>query len=126
MLGLLVSMVILQQGFGLFAGALNDLTDASVSPRTRRSLIKALDPLVQKSGEVAPQNGLGCPPSLSISHLRARHAGSLIFVDLTATVPGSITVAQATALEEKIQYNLKKLRKEITEVRVTFRPEELP
>jgi len=45
-----------------------------------------------------------------------------MFVDLTATVPGSVTVAETSALEEKIQDTLKKARKEIKEVRVTFRP----
>lgn len=123
MLGLLVSMVILRQSLGLFKGALDDLTDASVSSQTRRSLIKALDPLMQRTPECATPNGLAFSYLISISHLRARHAGSLIFVDLMATVPGSITIAQATALEEKIQHTLKESKKEIAEVRVTFQPE---
>lgn len=46
-----------------------------------------------------------------------------MFVDLTATVPGSVTVTETSALEEKIQHTLKKARKEIKEVRVTFKPE---
>lgn len=47
-----------------------------------------------------------------------------MFVDLTAEVKGSITVFQASALEQKIEQTLKAARKEITEVRVTFRPSE--
>jgi divalent metal cation (Fe/Co/Zn/Cd) transporter len=45
-----------------------------------------------------------------------------MFVDLTATVPGSVTVAETSALEDKIQYVLRKAKREIKEVRVTFMP----
>ena len=82
--------------------------------------MKLLEPLVDKT--VNRQN-LGFSPSLlSIQHLRARHSGSLMFVDLTAEVSGSVTVTQASTLEEKITRSLKNARKEITEVRVTFKP----
>ena len=70
----------------------------------------------------ATQNGNAGLPPISVSHLRARRAGSLMFVDLTASVPGSITVAEVATIEEKIEHMLKKARKEIKEVRVTFRP----
>jgi len=121
--GLLVSIVILQQGLGLFSGALHDLSDKGVSPRTQQSLMKALEPLTQSPMNGRSSNGNSYQPTLSISSLRARRAGSLIFVDLTATVPESVTVAETSALESKIQYTLQKARKEIKEVRVTFRPE---
>jgi len=45
-----------------------------------------------------------------------------MFVDLTAEVSGSVTVTQASTLEEKITRTLKNAKKEITEVRVTFKP----
>jgi len=48
------------------------------------------------------------PSLLSIQHLRARRSGSLIFVDLIAEVSGSVSVAQASTLEEKITRTLKK------------------
>jgi len=120
--GLLVSIVILQQGFGLFSSALKDLSDEGVSPRTQLSLVKALEPLTRPSTNGPSPNGSSYPLTLSISSLRARRSGSLMFVDLTATVPGSVTVAETSVLEEKIQYTLKKARKEIKEVCVTFRP----
>ncbi|KAF8200910.1 CDF-like metal transporter [Pholiota molesta] len=123
--GLIVSVVILKQGFDLLIGAWGDLTDASASPRIRQSLKKALDPLVDKSGAtrlVNDHDGSHLPPLLSIQQLRARHAGSLLFVDLIAEVPGSITVSQSSALEKEIERKLKTARKEVTEVRVTFRP----
>ena len=73
-----------------------------------------LEPLVDKSNSSSPL--------LSIQHLRARRSGSLMFIDLTAEVSGSVTVTQASTLEEKITRTLKKAKKEITEVRVTFKP----
>jgi divalent metal cation (Fe/Co/Zn/Cd) transporter len=122
----LVSIIILRQGFDLLKGAWGDLTDAGVSPRTRQSLMTILKPLINESTMTHQhQTNLLNPSSpslLSIQHLRARRSGSLIFVDLTAEVSGSVTVTQASTLEEKITRTLKKARKEITEVRVTFKP----
>jgi len=115
--------VILRQGFSLLAGAWGDLTDASVSPRTRRSLQKTLEPLLEKSSFTDTMSTPSFTPSLlAIRNLRARHAGSMIFVDLVAEVDGTLSVVQASALERKIEETLRKARKEIAEVRVSFRP----
>ncbi|TFK44777.1 mitochondrial iron ion transporter [Crucibulum laeve] len=118
--GLLVSIVILQQGFGLLRGAWGDLTDAGVSPRTRQSLEKILQPLYRRDASSAITEF--SPALLSIDHLRARRAGSLIFVDLTARVSGNMTVEQISTLEDKITKTLKNARGEIAEVRVKFQP----
>ncbi|KAJ3516425.1 hypothetical protein NLJ89_g1124 [Agrocybe chaxingu] len=121
--GLIVSLVILRQGLGLFTGAWGDLTDAGVSPRTHQVLMRVLQPLVDQPPE--KQNGSAVdtlPLLVSISQLRARKAGSMMFVDLIAEVSGSVTVSHAATLEEKIGNTLKNARKEIKEVRVTFRP----
>lgn len=122
-----MSVVILQQGFSLLAGAWGDLTDAGAPARTRKSLRKLLEPLVDKTGSAHLTNGKGAahialPPLISIQSLRARKAGSMMFVDLTVEVPGCISVSQSTALEQKIESVLKSARKEISEVHVTFRP----
>lgn len=120
-----MSIVILRQGFGLLAGAWGDLTDAGVSPRTQESLAKVLLPLIKNpSSNTNGADSLPMPPLLGIQRLRARHAGSLMFVDLIAEVPDFITISQASALEAKIENTLKTARKEITEVRVTFRSPE--
>jgi len=121
--GLLVSIVILQQGLGLFRGALKDLSDKGVSPRTRQSLLKSLEPLTRPPTSAPSPNGNSHSALLSIASLRARRTGSLMFVDLTATVPGSVTVNETIELEKKVQDTLKKARNEIKEVRVSFRPE---
>jgi divalent metal cation (Fe/Co/Zn/Cd) transporter len=123
MLGLLVSVVILQQGFSLFMGAFGDLTDAGISPRTHRALTRILDPLTQSSPTSA-SSPYTQSVLLGIRHLRAKRAGSLVFVDLTADVAGSLSVRQTSELEAKITSTLKAARREIAEVRVQFHPVE--
>ncbi|KAJ7096240.1 cation efflux protein [Mycena epipterygia] len=113
--GLLVSIVILRQGVSLLYGAWGDLTDAGVSLNTRQALKRILDPLLASS--TLPSR---LPSLLAVRHVRGRRAGSLIFVDLTAEVPKTMTVHDATILEEKISQTLKEARKEVTEVRVKF------
>lgn len=113
--GLLVSIVILRQGLGLLLGAWGDLTDAGVSPKTRRSLERALNPLLSDSPLSSP-----LPVLLGIHDIRARRAGSLMFVDLTASVSGQMSVHDASALEVRITQTLKEARKEIAEVRIKF------
>lgn len=114
MAGLLVSLVILRQGTSLLYGAWGDLTDAGISADTRQSLKSAIDPLLSSSSD------LRAPSLLAIRHLRGRRAGSLIFVDLTAEVPSTLTVRDAALLEEKIAQTLKAAKRQVTEVRVKF------
>ncbi|KAF9501570.1 mitochondrial iron ion transporter [Pleurotus eryngii] len=115
--GLIVAIVILRQGLGLLGGAWRDLTDASVSSRTRRSLLKTLDPLISTDNSTASD-----PLLLAIRQIRARRSGSLIFVDLKVDVPGGLTVYESASLEMKISQTLMKARKEIAEVNIQFRP----
>ncbi|EJD03426.1 uncharacterized protein FOMMEDRAFT_28909 [Fomitiporia mediterranea MF3/22] len=110
--GLLVAMVILKQGAGLFMGAFGELTDASVSSRTRRSLENALVPLLEEGGVLK-----------GIDELRAMRAGALLFVDVKVRVSSSLPVSDASALETRIREALIAVRKEIAEVRVKFVPE---
>lgn len=99
-------------------GAWGDLTDAGVSAKTRRSLMKILDPVVQQHNE-SDANAIA---QTILQSLRARRAGSLIFVDITLEVPATATVAQTSALEKRIQETMKTARREVTEVMVTFAP----
>lgn len=121
-----MSVVILQQGLSLFAGAFGDLTDAGITPRTHRALTRVLEPLtsssvvpttISTSTTPAPSSSL-----LGIRHLRGKRAGSLVFVDLTADVSASLSVRETSELEAKITSTLKAARKEIAEVRVQFHP----
>lgn len=116
-----MSVVILQQGFGLLTGAFGDLTDIGISPVTRQKLIRELEPLVVSQPSV-PILSTTSPPLLGIRDLRGKRSGSLMFVDLTADVPSLLSVRETSDLEAKITSTLKKARKEIAEVRVRFHP----
>jgi len=109
--GLVVSVVILQQGLALLRGAWADLTDAGASKITLASIERALRPLRAEDG-------------LGFRDLRARRAGSMLFVDVTVTVPADLSVAQTAALDDKIQRTVKESKKEVAEVRVKFVPQE--
>lgn len=114
--GLLVSLVILRQGYGLLKGAWGDLTDAGVSRRKQELLQQTLTPLL-KTGIHDDTRML-----IGVDKLRARRAGSMLFVDLTAKVDPELSVAQATQLEHKIAKTMQEARKEVAEVRVRFEP----
>ncbi|KAF7321618.1 Cation efflux family [Mycena kentingensis (nom. inval.)] len=115
--GFLVSIVILQQGGSLLYGVWGDLTDAGISPDTRTAINRALDPLMASS-----QLPTSSPSLLAIRHIRGRHSGSLIFVDLTAEVPANLTTRDLALLEEQISHTLKATRKEVAELRIKFQP----
>ena len=81
--GLLVSVVILQQGLAIFKGAFWEMTDASAPEPIIRSLSHSLDKLLED-------------PHLEVSvlhmgDLRARRAGSHLFVNLSVGVPGDLS-----------------------------------
>jgi divalent metal cation (Fe/Co/Zn/Cd) transporter len=108
----LVSFVILKQSFGLLYGTWGDLTDAGVSQRTCQSLKNIVEPLVNT--ELSPSS------LLSVSDIRARKAGSLMYVDLTARVPPQLSMLKAQEVEESITETLKKEKREVADVRVRF------
>ena len=124
-IGLLVSVVILQQGFSLLAGAFGDLTDVGINPVTRQKLTRELQPLIASQYSVSTSSiplAMTSSPLLGIRDLRGKRSGSLMFVDLTADVSGLLTVRETSDLESKITSTLKNARKEIAEVRVKFHP----
>ncbi|KAF9244927.1 cation efflux protein, partial [Melanogaster broomeanus] len=124
--GLLVSLVILRQGLGLFAGAFAELTDAGISKSSHDKLLRALDPLLSYgvTTDHSHSNGSSTrhPCLLAIRELRAKRAGSLITVDLAVDVPSTTSVLDTSELEEKIIELLKTAKKGISEVRVKFHP----
>ncbi|KAL4074111.1 mitochondrial iron ion transporter [Scleroderma citrinum] len=116
--GMLVSVVILQQGYTLLKGAFAELTDAGVSKSIHEKLLHALGPLLSEGVE----SGNGVLRMLAIRHLRAKHTGSLILVDVTVDVPSTWTVLDTSTLEEQISCRLKTARTEVSDVRVKFCP----
>lgn len=114
--GILVSLVILKQGFDLLRGAWGDLTDAGVSRRKQESIQKTLTPLLRTGIDDTTRM------LISVDNLRARRAGSVLFVDLVAKVDASLSVAQTAQLEDKITKTIQKAKKEVAEVKVRFEP----
>ena len=49
-------------------------------------------------------------------------SGALMFVDVSICVPPSLPISEAVALEKKIHEALTKARREVSEVRVKFIP----
>lgn len=116
MSGLIVSVVILQQGVSVLKGAWGDLTDAGVSQKKRDSLRRSLTPLIKTGTHDETRMLIG------VENLRARRAGSMLFVDLTVQVGSELSVVQTQQLEDKINKTMREARKEIAEVRVQFEP----
>ncbi len=88
------------------------MTDASAPEPVLRSLSSSLDRLCED-------------PDLKSSFLharglRARRAGSQLFVDLHVGVPGTLTAFESSRLEERIFAALKAERKDVKEVHVQF------
>lgn len=105
-----MAVVILKQSWGLLYSTWGELTDAGVSKSTRQSLQRIVQPLVQTESS----------PLLGVTDIRARKAGSLMFVDLTAIVPKELSMLDVQRLDEEITETLKKERKEVAEVRIKF------
>ena len=118
---MLVSVLIVQQGWGITMTSFKQLTDAGVSPETKSSLLLALQPLLPGAPRTLPRDAAAPRAEqllLAVEDLRATRAGSLMFVDLTAKVPRSLNVADTSALEKRIGQTLKQAKKEVKEVRL--------
>lgn len=110
--GLVVSLVIFRQGLSILKGAFWEMTDASAPDSVLQSLSRSLNRLVED-------------PSLStcllhVHDLRARRAGSQLFVSVSAGVPGNVTASQLNQLEKEMVAALKAERKDVKEVHVRF------
>ena len=114
--GLVVSLVILKQGFNLLKSAWGDLTDAGISRRKQEALKRTLTPLIRTGVLDEPRN------LIRVDDLRARRAGSMLFVDLTAKVNANLSVVQTRELEQQITKTMQQAKKEVAEVRVRFEP----
>jgi divalent metal cation (Fe/Co/Zn/Cd) transporter len=110
--GLLVSVVILQQGLQIFKGAFWEITDASAPESVLRSLSRSLDKLLEDPHLK--------PSLLHTRNLRARRAGSHLLVNLSVGVPGDLTAIQLKQLEKRIVTALKAERKDVKEVQIQY------
>lgn len=112
-IGFLVSIVIFQQGLSIFKGAFYEMTDASAPEPVLRSLSGSLDKLREDDPHLKSS-------LLHVRGLRARRAGSQLFVDLHVGVPGTLTAFELSQVEEQIVAALKAERKDVKEVHVQF------
>jgi divalent metal cation (Fe/Co/Zn/Cd) transporter len=118
--GLLVSGVILQQGYMLLRAAVRELMDAGVSEHTLNSLQRSLQHLLPKQSNSTSFKKSG--DLLYITDLRARRCGTNMLVDLSAHVPSHLSVSRVVELEEGIKEALVAKHSEVKEVRVKFIP----
>ena len=88
------------------------MTDASAPDTVLRSLSHSLDKLLEDPHLKTS--------FLHVRNLRARRAGSQLFVNLTAGVPGDLTAIQLDQLETRIVAVLKAERKDVKEVHVRY------
>lgn len=107
--GMLVSLLIFQQGASLTWTAFGDFTDAGVPVETRKELHSLVKPLLVSP---APHTLLG------VRNVRAVRSGSVMFVDLTADVPATMTVLDAHEVERRVRDAIMESRSEVKEVRV--------
>ncbi|KZT68255.1 hypothetical protein DAEQUDRAFT_728063 [Daedalea quercina L-15889] len=125
--GILVSILIVQQSWGVLSGGFHQLTDGGVSAGTREALVESLspilpDPALSSLTPSVTQLQAHTENLLGIRDLRAMRVGGLMFVDLIADVPRTVSVGETSALEAEIVRTLKEARKEVKEVRVRFHP----
>ncbi|KAI0305573.1 cation efflux family-domain-containing protein [Multifurca ochricompacta] len=111
--GLLVSILIFQQGLSILKGAFWEMTDASVPESVLRTLSRSLDNMLQNPHFIVP--------SIRIHDIRARRAGSQLFVNLSIGVPGELTANQLDQIERQIFATLKAERRDVKEVQIQFK-----
>jgi divalent metal cation (Fe/Co/Zn/Cd) transporter len=112
-IGLVVSLVILQQGLSIFKGAFWEMTDASASESVIRSLSHSLDKLREY-----PDLGIS---SLHFYNLRVRRAGSHLFIHVSVAIPSDLMASQLDQLEKRVVGGLKAERKDVKEVQIQFK-----
>ena len=125
--GILVSILIVKQSWGVLADGFHQLTDGGVSARTRQSLVDALESLLAAPGSSAREPSASRSEEhmenlFNIHDLRAKRVGGAMFVDLVADVPRTLSVGATSAIEAQIVSALKGARREVREVRVRFHP----
>ncbi|KAG8789121.1 hypothetical protein FRC20_011652 [Serendipita sp. 405] len=106
--GIIVALLILQSSIKIFKGAVFELTDASVSSSTLQTY-KSILHRAQPSS------------ILTTSNIRAVRSGSSVFVDMEVVVQKGLSGAQVFSALESLKEKLQTERKEVREVRTSFR-----
>jgi divalent metal cation (Fe/Co/Zn/Cd) transporter len=110
--GLIVSIFILHQGLSLSRTSCLELLDKGISEEYRAALERIAEPLV---------NGTDL---LEIRNIRGVKAGGLTSLDLTITVPPTMSVLESHAVEANVRETIMRLRKEVRELKIHVHAQE--
>ncbi|WWD08503.1 hypothetical protein V865_006615 [Kwoniella europaea PYCC6329] len=104
--GLAVSFFILQQGLTLSKVAFLELLDAGVDASTKQKYFGIVNDLVDGQ------------ELLEVRNVRGVKSGGQTLLDLTITVPPSMTVRDSHAVEQKVREAIMRARREVREVKI--------
>lgn len=104
--GIIVSIFILQQGLSLSKTSVLELLDKGITDDYQRRLERIVEPLV---------NGRDL---LEIRNIRGVKAGGLTSLDLTITVPPTMSVLESHAVEAHVRDTIMRQRKEVRELKI--------
>ncbi|KAJ9120358.1 hypothetical protein QFC24_005314 [Naganishia onofrii] len=110
--GIVVSIFILQQGLGLSRTSILELLDKGIDDSYRAKLERIVQPLV---------NGRDL---LEIRNVRGVKAGGLTSLDLTITVPPTMSVVESHAVEAHVRETIMRQRKEVRELKIHVHAQE--
>ncbi|WVW81037.1 hypothetical protein I302_103028 [Kwoniella bestiolae CBS 10118] len=104
--GLAVSFFILQQGLNLSKTAFLELLDAGVDATTKQKYFGIVNDLVDGR------------ELLEVRNVRGVKSGGQTLLDLTITVPPTMTVRDSHAVEQKVREAVMRARREVREVKI--------
>ncbi|KAJ9098912.1 hypothetical protein QFC20_005827 [Naganishia adeliensis] len=110
--GIIVSIFILQQGLSLSKTSFLELLDKGITDDYRTQLERIVEPLV---------NGQDL---LEIRNIRGVKAGGLTSLDLTITVPPTMSVLESHAVEANVRETIMRQRKEVRELKIHVHAQE--
>ncbi|WVR08473.1 hypothetical protein IAU60_005528 [Kwoniella sp. DSM 27419] len=104
--GIAVSFFILQQGLSLSKTAFFELLDAGIDLQTKKKIIDLVEGMVDGD------------ELLGVRNLRGVKSGGQSHLDLTITVPPTMTVRDSHAVEQRVRDAIMSARKEVREVKI--------
>ena len=110
--GIVVSIFILQQGLALSRTSFLELLDKGITDEYRTRLERIVEPLV---------NGRDL---LEIRNIRGVKTGGLTSLDLTITVPPTMSVLESHAVEANVRDTIMRQRKEVRELKIHVHAQE--
>ncbi|WVF68157.1 hypothetical protein IAT40_002920 [Kwoniella sp. CBS 6097] len=110
--GLAVSFFILQQGLSLSKTAFLELLNAGIDAKTQRGIVGLVEGLVDGK------------ELLGVRNVRGVKSGGQTHLDLTISVPPTMTVRESHAVEQRVREEVFKARREVRELKIHVHGEE--